>query len=276
MRSAAAVAAFVLALAPALGRAAEPAAPKPDAPAPKSDAPNSDAPPKANGPAPKADVPPGHPQMPKQGKPADTNKTLYAIGLAVANSLDVFSLSAAELDTVLKGLRDGWAGKPKFPLDAQMQMAVNDLARTRGPKAAEKAAAREKEQGATYLAKAAKESGAKKSPSGAIVIPIKEGTGASPAATDKVKVHYTGTLVSGRVFDSSVQRGPAEFPLNQVIKCWTEGLQLMKVGGKAKIVCPSEIAYGAQGNQAIPGNAVLTFDVELLDIVKEAKEAPAK
>jgi FKBP-type peptidyl-prolyl cis-trans isomerase len=149
-----------------------------------------------------------------------------------------------------------------------MQSAVNDLARSRAPKAAEKASAREKEQGAPYLAKAAKESGAKKSPSGAIVTSIKEGTGPSPTASDKVKVHYTGKLVSGRVFDSSMQRGPAEFPLNGVIKCWTEALQMMKVGGKAKIVCPSEIAYGAQGNQAIPGNAVLTFEVELLEIVK--------
>jgi FKBP-type peptidyl-prolyl cis-trans isomerase len=149
-----------------------------------------------------------------------------------------------------------------------MQGAVNDLARSRAPKAAEKAAAREKQQGAPYLAKAAKESGAKKSPSGAIVIPIKEGTGATPTATDKVKVHYTGTLVSGRVFDSSAQRGPAEFPLSGVIKCWTEGLQLMKVGGKARIVCPPEIAYGPNGNAGIPGNAVLTFEVELLDIVK--------
>jgi FKBP-type peptidyl-prolyl cis-trans isomerase len=180
----------------------------------------------------------------------------------------VFGLSPAELETVLKGVRDGWAGKPKFQLDQAMQSSVNDLARSRGPKSAERAAAREKEQGAPYLAKMAKEKGAVKTASGAIVIPLKEGTGASPTASDKVKVHYTGTLVSGRVFDSSVQRGPAEFPLGQVIKCWTEGLQKMKVGGKAKIVCPSDIAYGPGGNAAIPGNAVLTFEVELLDVVK--------
>jgi FKBP-type peptidyl-prolyl cis-trans isomerase len=245
--------AAVLALAPVLvARAADPVPPKAEAapakPAEKTDKPADKAP----------------------AKPAamDANKALYGVGLAVASSLDVFSLSQAELETVLKGVRDGWAGKPKLQLDAAMQAAVNDLARTRAPKAQEKAAEREKQQGAPYLAKAAKESGAKKSPSGAIVIPIREGTGPAPTASDKVKVHYTGTLVSGRVFDSSAQRDPAEFPLGQVIKCWTEGLQLMKVGGKARIVCPSEIAYGPTGNAGIPGNAVLTFEVELLEIVK--------
>jgi FKBP-type peptidyl-prolyl cis-trans isomerase len=199
---------------------------------------------------------------------ADTEKTLYGVGLAVSNSLDVFSLTPSELETVLKGIRDAQAGKPRFQLDPAMQQQVNELARSRAPKSAEKAAAKEKAQGATYLAKMEKEKGAVKTASGAIVITEKEGTGATPTAADKVKVHYTGTLVSGRVFDSSAQRGPAEFPLGGVIKCWTEGLQKMKVGGKAKIVCPSDIAYGPSGNAGIPGNAVLTFQVELLDIVK--------
>ncbi len=186
----------------------------------------------------------------------------------MANSLEVFNLSPSELETVLRGVRDGAAGKPKAQLDAKLQQQVNELARARAPKSAEKAAAREKETGAAYLAKTSKEKGAKKTASGAIVITEKEGTGASPTAADKVKVNYTGTLVSGRVFDSTAQRGPAEFPLGSVIKCWTESLQLMKVGGKAKVVCPSEIAYGAGGNAGIPGNAVLTFQIELLDIVK--------
>jgi FKBP-type peptidyl-prolyl cis-trans isomerase len=213
-----------------------------------------------------AETPAQQPAQP--AAPADTEKTLYGVGLAVANSLEVFNLSPAELETVLRGVRDGWSGKPKAQLDAKLQQSVNELARARAPKASEKAATREKEQGAAYLAKMSKEKGAKKSPSGAIVITEKEGPGAAPTATDKVKVNYTGTLVNGRVFDTSAQRGPAEFPLGSVIKCWTEGLQLMKVGGKAKIVCPSEIAYGPQGNAGIPGNAVLTFDVDLLDIVK--------
>ncbi len=207
----------------------------------------------------------------KQAAPAkvDTAKALYGLGLAVARSLDTFSLSPGELDQVIKGIRDGVSGKPKMALDQSVQTAVNDLARARAPKAAEKAAAKEKAAGGPYLAKMAATPGAKKTPSGAIVITEKEGTGAAPKDTDKVKVNYTGTLVNGMVFDSSQGRGPAEFPLNQVVKCWTEALQLMKVGGKAKIVCPSEIAYGERGSPpVIPGNSVLTFEVELLDIVK--------
>jgi FKBP-type peptidyl-prolyl cis-trans isomerase len=200
---------------------------------------------------------------------ADESKALYGVGLAVARSLDTFSLTPAELEQVMKGIRDGVAGKPKMALDQSMQAAVNDLARARAPKAAERASTREKEAGAPYIAKMAKDPKAKKTASGAIVITEKEGTGASPKDTDKVKVNYTGTLVNGTVFDSSMGRGPAEFPLNQVVKCWTESLQLMKVGGKAKIVCPPEIAYGDRGSPpVIPGNAVLTFEVELIDIVK--------
>ncbi len=204
-------------------------------------------------------------------KKMDESKTLYGLGLAIARSLDTFSLTPAELDHVISGIKDGVAGKPKMVLDQNVQQAVSELARERGPKAAEKASAKEKAAGAPYLAKMAKEPGAKKTASGAIVITEKEGTGASPAATDKVKVNYTGKLVNGNVFDTSVGRGPAEFALNQVVKCWTEALQMMKVGGKAKVVCPSDIAYGAQGHPpVIPGNAVLTFDVELLDIVKDS------
>jgi len=97
---------------------------------------------------------------------------------------------------------------------------------------------------------------------------IREGTGPSPKATDVVKVHYHGTFSDGRVFDSSVQRGePASFPLNRVIPCWTQGLQQMKVGGKAKLTCPPELAYGEHGAPPrIPPNATLTFEVELLGI----------
>jgi FKBP-type peptidyl-prolyl cis-trans isomerase len=221
----------------------------------------------AKPPAPEA----AKPAAPEAAKPAkvDESKTLYGVGLAIARSLETFSLTPAELDQVLKGVRDGVAGKPKMTLDQQVQASISELARARAPKSAEKAAKREKDAGAPYLARMAKEAGAKKTASGAIVLTQREGTGASPAATDKVKVNYTGTLVSGTVFDSSVGRGPAEFPLNQVVKCWTEALQLMKVGGKAKVVCPAEIAYGEKGSPpVIPGNAVLTFEVELLDIVK--------
>jgi FKBP-type peptidyl-prolyl cis-trans isomerase len=205
---------------------------------------------------------------PKPASPAETDKTLYGLGVVISNNLETFDLSAAELDTVLRGLREGWAGKAKTKVDPQLQQALNDLARARAPRAMEKAAAREKEVGATYLAKASKEKGARKTPSGAIVITEKEGTGPSPTAADKVKVNYTGTLVSGQVFDSNQNRAPAEFALGGVIKCWTEGLQLMKAGGKAKFVCPPDTAYGPSGGMGIPGNAVLTFEVELVEVVK--------
>ena len=100
-------------------------------------------------------------------------------------------------------------------------------------------------------------------------IPVKEGAGANPTATSTVKVHYHGTLRDGTVFDSSVQRGqPISFPLNGVIPCWTEGVQKMKVGGKAKLVCPSDTAYGDQGSGPIPGGATLLFEVELIAIEK--------
>jgi FKBP-type peptidyl-prolyl cis-trans isomerase FkpA len=105
--------------------------------------------------------------------------------------------------------------------------------------------------------------------SGLIYRTLKEGTGASPTATDTVKVHYRGTLPDGKEFDSSYKRGePASFPLDRVIKCWTEGVQRMKVGGKAKLVCPSSIAYGERGaGTVIPPNATLVFEIELLAIV---------
>ena len=121
-----------------------------------------------------------------------------------------------------------------------------------------------------FLAKAAKEKGAKKTASGLVYKVIKAGKGAQPATTDTVKVHYTGKLPDGTVFDSSVERGePAEFPLNRVIPCWTEGVAMMKVGGKSQLTCPSAIAYGERGAPPKIGpGATLVFEVELLDIHK--------
>jgi FKBP-type peptidyl-prolyl cis-trans isomerase FkpA len=117
-------------------------------------------------------------------------------------------------------------------------------------------------------AASAKEPGATVTASGLVYRSLKDGSGASPGPTDKVKVHYRGTFPDGREFDSSYKRGePIEFPLNGVIKCWTEGVQLMKVGGKAKLTCPPGIAYGERGaGGVIPPNATLLFEVELLGI----------
>jgi len=118
---------------------------------------------------------------------------------------------------------------------------------------------------------AAKEAGAVVTPSGLVYRSLKDGKGASPTAADTVKVHYRGTFPDGKEFDSSYKRGePIEFPLNGVIKCWTEGVQKMKVGGKAKLTCPASIAYGERGagGGVIPPNATLQFEVELLGIAK--------
>lgn len=197
----------------------------------------------------------------------DDQKTLYAVGLAISQSLTSFMLSESELDLVKSGLTDGVLKRPP-KVDLQVfGPKIQQLQQARNAVAAES----EKKAGAAFLTKAAAEAGAKKTESGAIITVIKEGKGANPKATDTVKVHYHGTLVDGTVFDSSVKRGePATFGLNQVIKCWTEGVQQIKVGGKSKLVCPSNLAYGDKGAPPLikPG-ATLVFDVELLEIVKQ-------
>lgn len=196
----------------------------------------------------------------------ENEKTLYAIGLVLARQIAVFNLSPSELEFVKQGLSDAVSGKtPAVDVDAYSKK-VQDLVNARRTAQGEKLTATTKE----YVDKAAKEKGAIKTESGLIYLSLNDGTGASPAATDTVKVHYRGTLVDGQEFDSSYKRNqPAEFPLKGVIKCWTEGLQKMKVGGKAKLVCPPAIAYGTKGAGAlIPPNATLVFEVELLDIKK--------
>ena len=197
----------------------------------------------------------------------DDQKTFYALGLMISQSLAPFALTEAELDYVRSGMTDGVLKKtPKVELQT-FGPKVNQLQQARAAAQAET----EKKAGAAFLVKAAAESGAKKTESGAIVTTIKEGKGATPKATDTVKVHYHGTLIDGTVFDSSVKRGePATFPLNQVIKCWTEGVQQIKIGGKSKLVCPSAIAYGDRGSPpTIKPGATLIFEVELLEIVKK-------
>jgi len=196
----------------------------------------------------------------------DDDKTFYALGIALSRNLGPFALSDEELAAVIVGMKDGVAGaEPKVDLQ-QYGPKIQALAQARQAKIA----SAEKVKADKFLAEQAGKPGAKKTDSGLIYIEVKAGTGDSPVATNKVKVHYHGTLSDGTVFDSSVDRGePATFGLDRVIKCWTEGVQLMKVGGKSQLICPSDIAYGDRGSppKIAPG-AALVFDVELIEIVK--------
>src|ERR1700691_2834417 len=176
-------------------------------------------------------------------------------------SLTRFDLSPAEVELIRRALGDAAAGKPAVDVN-EWGPKFQAFGQARAARVAEK----QKAVSNAYLAKAAAESGAIKTDSGLIYMDIQPGTGASPVASDTVKVNYKGTLIDGTEFDSSYKRGqPAEFPLNGVIKCWTEGVQKMKPGGKAKLVCPSDIAYGDRGSQGkIAGGATLIFEVELI------------
>jgi len=193
----------------------------------------------------------------------DEQKAVYALGLSVQRSLLPFDLSPAELEIVKQAIVDAAAGKPAVDLN-EWGPKIGQLQKSRSDRLAQ----REKALAGEYLAKAAAEPGAVKMPSGLIYRELTPGTGDSPKATDTVKVHYRGTLINGTEFDSSYKRNqPAQFQLNGVIKCWTEGVQKMKVGGKSKLACPSDLAYGDQGRPpVIPGGATLVFEVELLGI----------
>jgi len=207
------------------------------------------------------------PAVPAKPAAADTDQALTAIGLSMARSLEPFSLTPAEQAKIVAALRLGLSGKGPA-LDDKSQDSIRTFVQARMAAAAEK----EKARGAGYQEKVAKEPRAVKTASGVIIVPIQEGTGAAPGPTDRVKVNYTGTLIDGKVFDSTSKHtppAPAEFPLNGVVPCWTEALQKMKVGGHAKVVCPPEVAYGERGSPpVIPGNATLTFDIELLEVTK--------
>jgi FKBP-type peptidyl-prolyl cis-trans isomerase FkpA len=197
----------------------------------------------------------------------DEQKILYALGIMLGQNVANLNISEAELDVLKRGLADGATGKKPAVDIQQVQPKIQAFAQSR-------AAARalvEKSKAQAFRDAAAKEPGAVTTNSGLIFTSLKAGTGKSPSSTDKVKVHYKGTLTDGTEFDSSYKRGqPIELPLNGFIPCWTEGFQKMKVGEKAKLVCPSEIAYGDAGRApVIPGGATLVFEVELLDILKK-------
>ena len=205
----------------------------------------------------------------------EEQKTVYTLGAIIGKQLSVFSLSPEELALVTKGLSDSVKGEQAVVELDQYGPKVQELANMRRTLIASKQAA----AGKAFAEKAATETGAVRTPSGLVYISMTEGSGTSPTPVDTVKANYRGTLIDGAEFDSSYKRGePIDFALSGVIKCWTEGLQKMKVGGKARLVCPPEIAYGEQGaGGSIPPNATLNFEVELLAITPGAKpqaEAP--
>ena len=202
-----------------------------------------------------------------QGIPeTDDEKAFYSIGTSIASQLErAKPISESELDVLVQGLRDAVREKTLSVEQNEGATLVRAMLEQREARAieAETAAATE------FLAAEAAKKGAQTTESGLIYIVVKAGTGPSPTATDKVRVHYHGTLRDGTVFDSSVERGePAEFPLNRVIPCWTEGVAMMKVGGKSRLVCPAEIAYGNRSTGRIPAGAALTFEVELIEILE--------
>jgi FKBP-type peptidyl-prolyl cis-trans isomerase FkpA len=202
----------------------------------------------------------------------DDQKTLYALGLILGRNVAGFNLTSSELDMVKAGMSDAALGKkPQVELET-FGPKVNQLRNKRMSAKSED----EKKKGKAFEDKAAGEAGAERTPSGLVFKSLGGGAGEQPKNTDTVKVNYKGTLTDGTEFDSSYKRGqPAEFPLMGVIPCWTEGLQKMKVGEKAKLVCPSNIAYGDQGRPpTIPGGATLVFEVELVGITTKAGGPP--
>lgn len=202
----------------------------------------------------------------------DEQKTLYALGVVIARQLGQFSPTPADLKYITLGLSD-------FVSNKNLRIDLNQY----GPKIQELGAARqkvktdaakagvdaEKKKAKAFLEKAAKEKDAQVFPSGLIFTEIRPGAGPSPAATDTVKAFYVGTFDDGTVFDSSYSRGndPTEFSLQRVVACWTEGIPKIKVGGKARLVCPSDIGYGDVGRSGIQGGKTLIFEVELAEIV---------
>lgn len=191
------------------------------------------------------------------------DETLYALGVSVGQSLDLFALSPEEAKRVIAGFEDALAGrKPRVDM-AVCEPRIQGIAEQRAMAAASVA----REKAGAFLEQLAGSPGATKMPSGLVYLETQPGTGRSPTAADTVTVHYRGTLADGKEFDSSYARNePAQFPLGGVIPCWTEGVQKMKIGGKSKLGCPAQLAYGDQGVPGIPGGSALLFEVELISI----------
>jgi len=202
----------------------------------------------------------------------------YSIGLFMAQSLKQQGMTGLNNALLMRGMNDALKGQPTQLSMEQAGQVMNTYQQKQySVRNAEslKASAENKKIGTAFLTENKVKTGVMTTASGLQYSVEKEGTGAKPMATDRVKVHYTGRLLDGKVFDSSVERTPAEFGVNEVIKGWTEALQLMSVGSKWKLYIPSELAYGDRGaGQDIKPGSTLVFDVELLDVVKAEAQQP--
>ena len=201
------------------------------------------------------------------------DKVSYSVGVSLGESWKQKELDF-NLDALCQGLRDAMTGGKNLLTPQEVQATLNAYDKELKDKQALKAATlgeKNKKEGAEFLAANQKKEGVKVLPSGLQYKIIKDGAGPMPKATDAVKVNYRGTLIDGTEFDSSYKRGePASFVVNQVIRGWTEALQLMKVGAKWQLFIPAEMAYGDKGaGPTIAPNAVLIFEVELLGIEKD-------
>ncbi len=195
----------------------------------------------------------------------DEQEALYAIGIRIGASIETLMLSEEEFDLVTRGIRDKAMEGEVRDEPEEIKKKVRTLMDDRLVLWKE----RQKKSNEKIISNAAKEKGAVRTKSGLVYLELSAGTGAFPAPLQKVEVHYHGTLSDGTVFDSSVERGrTSSFALNRVIPCWTEALQKMRVGGKAKITCPPELAYGDKKKAAIPPGSVLIFEVELIATVE--------
>ena len=196
----------------------------------------------------------------------EDQKILNALGQALAQSVGDAGLSAEEFAFVQRDLSDAVLGQDALVKLPEHGPKIQAFMEARAARASEDELA----QAAGFVEEQASLEGAERTDSGIVIQQVTAGTEARPTAEDTVQVHYHGTPRDGTVFDSSVDRGePATFPLSGVIPCWTEGLQQISVGGKSRLICPPDLAYGPQGPPGIPGNAALMFEVELLDILPE-------
>jgi FKBP-type peptidyl-prolyl cis-trans isomerase len=203
----------------------------------------------------------------------DMQKASYAIGQQLGQNLKGQNIEI-DVDVLATSIKHVMASKESQMKPEEMQAAIMKLQELVGQKAKEDGE-KQKAAGLAFLEKNKTEPGFKVTSSGLQYSVVTEGSGKSPTLNDTVVAHYKGTLIDGKVFDSSYDRGqPAEFPVGGVIKGWTEALQMMKKGGKMKLAIPSELAYGESGRPGIPPNSVLLFDVELVDI-KTADAKPA-